>query len=304
MSDTHFPAHVAHALDRLTVPPLPIGFGNRLLARIAANDLPGDTGLPLPAKPRLSFVRRAGWRRATVMGASIVALGLATATAAASGVFGEPVYVPVVSDALAGANLVALPVKKPVAHKAAAKQVERTATIPSNPAANGKEAARQLILSKWQDPEFRRLSKDERHAIMQAEIRSAVESGRFSKEDLRAAMIDAQAEKQARNQARFDQDLQKLGAWQRKHKEQAAALRTRYENASPEQQAAMREKEEAARAAFQQLSPAERLELRALRLRLRDAAPQDKPAIRAEMRAFWRRSGVDLRGEGSPPVVR
>ena len=42
MSDAAFPSHITAALDRLSPPPLPRGFADRLVARIEAGDLPAN----------------------------------------------------------------------------------------------------------------------------------------------------------------------------------------------------------------------------------------------------------------------
>ena len=122
MSEPAFPPNVSAALDRLTVPPLPQGFGNRLIARIEAGDLPH---VATDVAQHLSSPRRrfggSGWRRSGGIVAIAATFSLATATAAASGFFGEPIYVPVVSDALAKADLVELPKREQIAPKPAAK---------------------------------------------------------------------------------------------------------------------------------------------------------------------------------------
>jgi hypothetical protein len=289
MSHFAFPPAVAAALDRLTVPSLPVGFTDRLAARIDADDFPADRGLPLPAKPRLSFIRKAGWRRTGGIITSLAALGIATATAAASGVFGEPVYVPVVSDALAKADLVEIPKQvKPVV-----KVAPKTVAVAQKPEApepvvDGKTAARNLIQSKWQDPNFRKLPQDQRQGAMQAEIKAAIEAGRFTREDFRAALVEAQTERRARNEAQSKQDLSKFDEIKRKRKERAAANRARYEQASPEQKAVMRDQ-------YRQVAQLER-RLRELRAQIRDIDPADKPTIRKEMQTI-RQELITLRSQ-------
>jgi hypothetical protein len=64
MTDPAFPPHIAAALDRLTVPPLPHGFGDRLAARITAGDLPVESSsITPPLAPARRRLGSAGWRR-------------------------------------------------------------------------------------------------------------------------------------------------------------------------------------------------------------------------------------------------
>ncbi|MBL0022131.1 MAG: hypothetical protein IPP23_07435 [Sphingomonadales bacterium] len=110
MSQPVFPPNVAAALDRLTVPPLPEGFSDRLLARLAAGDMPLESeAAPKLPEPRQRRILGGRWRRSGFIVGSVGLLGMATATAAAAGIFGEPIYLPVVSEALAKADLVENP---------------------------------------------------------------------------------------------------------------------------------------------------------------------------------------------------
>lgn len=295
MSEPAFPPAVAAALDRLTVPSLPKGFNDRLIARIAANDLPDEITAPLPPMPqrRRGLVAGLGWRRGGRIVASVAALGLATATAAASGVFGDPVYVPVVSDALAKANLVTLP-ERPVRAEPAKRQskVISEGTAPSSTKVDGITAARNLARSKWQDPEFRNLPKAERQAAMREAVRQAIENGEFTQEDLRAAMAEARAERDARDQERPKQDQPKRQALQQRAKAKIAAERERYKQASPEEQAVMREQ--------RRIIADKQKRMRELRRQLADAPPEAKPAIRKEIRTLRQELAAAI--EGDAPV--
>ena len=111
MAEPEFSDEVLKALDSYAVPPVPVGFGERLMARIAS----GDTGAvesaeapPLPSRRRTT----SPWRRSSRIIGSVAIFSLATATAAAAGIFGEQLYVPVISEALAEAKIVEAP--KPV----------------------------------------------------------------------------------------------------------------------------------------------------------------------------------------------
>jgi hypothetical protein len=89
MSDGFDPLS-ARALDRFTVPALPADFADRLVTRaLATSALPP---LPSPAPRRNA---RSGWRRSGVILAGVAGLGLMSAAAAATGVFGDAVRVSV-----------------------------------------------------------------------------------------------------------------------------------------------------------------------------------------------------------------
>jgi hypothetical protein len=89
MSET-FDPHTAKALDRFTVPALSADFADRIIARAKSNSaLP-----PLHAAPPRRSARF-GWRRSGIILASVAGLGLMSAAAAATGVFGDAVRVSV-----------------------------------------------------------------------------------------------------------------------------------------------------------------------------------------------------------------
>jgi hypothetical protein len=279
MNEAQFPPAVTAALDRLTVPAIPAGFADRLLARVAAGDMPPDIGQPLPAKSRTSSGRFPGWRRIGGIGATVAALGLATATAAASGAFGDPVYVPVVSDVLAKVDLVELPKKsKPDPAKRQKAGITSSLTpqnAPKPPPVDGKAAVRDLIRSKWQDPEFRKLPKAERQSAMRVAMRTAIESGRFTKEDLRAVSAEARIE---REEKRIHQGQRKPEVLRQKLRERVAAERQLYEEAPFKEKEVLRDK-------YRQTATL-RKRLRALREQLRQAPAGEQPAIRREIRAI------------------
>jgi hypothetical protein len=313
MTPQSFTPALDKVLHQLTVPALPDGFADRLIARIDSGDMPLDGGEALAALPlpRLPAMQASAWRRTRRVLVSAAAFGLATATAAASGIFGEPVYVPMVSDALAKADLVELPKKTKPVVKAAPKPAVVEAKpnpnpnpnpTPPLPVADPKTVARDLILSKWQDPNFRKLPKEQRQAAMQAEVRAAMEAGRFTREDFRAALTDVQNERRARNAGKAVQDFPKMAEVQRKQKERVAAARERYDQASPEVQSAMRDN-------FQQAALLQK-RMRELRRQLREADPADQPAIRREMREVRetlmqiKTANDALSGEGNVSAAR
>jgi hypothetical protein len=203
MTEPIFPPDIAAALDRFDVPPLPDGFTDRLLARIDA--LAAQPALP-PLRPHRSAGGR--WRRNGMIAGSFGLFGMVTAAAAATGFFGEPVYVPVVSEALAEANIAPLPKKlvkkpEPVAKKprlpeqAAPNVIEKDVV-----AATGVDAARALMKAKWQDPAFRQMPKEERKQQMRESLSKAMADGQFSKEELKTAAREWRAERAERQQQR------------------------------------------------------------------------------------------------------
>ena len=107
MTEPAFSPEINKALDAYAVPPLPKGFSDQLMARIASGDAGAiDAAAPLPALRRRIA---SPWQRTTRIVGSVALFSLATVTAAAAGVFGNPVYVPGVSEALVEAKIVKAP---------------------------------------------------------------------------------------------------------------------------------------------------------------------------------------------------
>ncbi len=291
MSEAVFPNHIGRALDQLTVPSLPIGFGDRLVARIAANDLQDEQSVVDVAlsSPRRSM-RVTGWRRLGRIVTVAAAFGLATATAAASGVFGDAVYVPVVSDVLARAELVKMPDKKPVSKSIVQPKIASGSRAPEPVAQSlmGKDLVLARIAEMRADPAYRNLPRDERQVRLKAEIAKLLADGAVQKADVKAAWMQLAAEREARDKARFKKDLPELerqvAEFKRLAEAKKRAIAAGAKPLTPEQKEKVRD-------AVKQLTPAQRAELQVLRQRRRDAAPHDRRAIQAEVRAFWQRAG-------------
>ena len=285
MSEVALPAHIAAALDRLTVPPLPIGFGDRLLARIETGDLPEDAVAPSVALPELRRpVRAAGWRRSGRIVMVAAAFGLATATAAASGVFGDAVYIPVVSDALAKADLVALPAKEPQRKKSVVAVKTKTDFPPSEQVAEplGKDLVVQKMADLRKDPAYRALSPEQKVARLKLEIADMVASGKVTTADIKAARQQWHDARKVRGEGQYKKDSPLL-------KQRAAEFKKRENRPdpkllSPVQKAKIRD-------AYAQLSPEQQSELRNLRQKRQMARPAERRAINEEIRAFWKRAG-------------
>lgn len=281
---TAFPPHIIDALDRLNPPPLPDGFTQRLIARIEAGDLPApikedDQPLPIPRRHT-----RGVWHRSGRLMIAATMLGIASATAAASGVFGEPIYVPVVSETLAKAKLVELPVRIAAAAKKENPQIASALPAPdvgtgaaADPA-KARQALHDLRLRLRADPEFRRLPPDQRRAFARQEVRAMVERGELSIDDLKANVAENRAQRSALIEAQRDASAEG-------QPDIEGQLAPRLETqprplADPEKIAARQ-------AAWRSLSAEDRARLRQLRALLRDAPPADRPAIRREMRRIW-----------------
>jgi hypothetical protein len=289
VTDAVFPSHITSALDRLTVPSLPAGFAERLLARIAAGDLPAE-GLSetpsLPAARRPVTTARRWFRPGRILvGAGL--LGIATATAAASGVFGEPVYVPLVSEALAKAEIVPVPAKPALAkkEKPAAKPV-----VAEKEPAKGSEAVHQLYERLRSDKEFRSLPQPERAAIAREELQAMLHDGTIKPEDIRQAMRELRAARVAKAQAL---------------REAAGRSDPAQQNKAPPQRKVPPEVVAKRRAAVEAMPREERRRLFELRRALRTAPPMERPAIRREIRAILQDAQENLPpAEGNAEPLR
>lgn len=285
MSEVVFPLPVSQALDRLTVPSLPAGFSDRLAARIASGDLPVEENSELPALRRP--VGTTGWRRSGRMLFVAATFGLATATAAAAGVFGDPVYIPVVSQALAQAQIVEMPTDKPLAKKQAKADRIRTepVTVRPTPQVSGKDAVLTLIAGLRADPAYRDLSRRERRDRFKVEIDKLLADGTAQKADVKAAWTQLATERKAADNARIEQGLPVPARRMGEAKQRAKPL-------TPEQKEKVRD-------AVSQLTNEQRAELQLLRQRRREATLQERRAVQDEIRAFWQRVGVKPSAEAA-----
>lgn len=293
MSTSAFPPHVSAALDRLNVPPLPEGFADRLLARIEAGDLPAEGPAPFPPSPvaRWRFGGK-GWRRSGGIVAVAATFSLATATAAASGFFGEPVYVPVVSDALAKAKLVVLPERQSIQNEAKPLAAEGTVETPkseSPPTANGREAVRNLYQRLRSDPGYRALSRQERIAIARQEIRSLLQSGAVTLPELQRALAEHRLHASPAMRPRMRRQPGLSDMPQRAATEGSMPATGPGAAIAPPAQAQLA----ARRAAFRTLDAAQQARIIELRRQLRTATPAVRIAIRRELQSIWQSVGTD-----------
>lgn len=311
MTEPAFPPYISAALDRLTVPPVPRGFSERLAARIAAGDLPAESSsITPPLAPARRRFGSTSWRRSGRIVTVVAAFGIATATAAASGFFGEPVYVPVVSDALAKAKLVELP---PRAAKSAPKAVaisEAVTKVTEAPKATGREAVRTLYDRLRADPEYRTLPRRERVAIARQEIRTLLQSGEVTLPELRQALTEHRTEIRPALKQRIERQIVRHELRERTGSAIVLQpLSSDAPSALPQRQIDPA-KIEAAREAYRQLSTDQKAKLAELRQQLRTAPFAERRAIRQEIRAILQSTGpaaeekIEPASEGNPEVVR
>ena len=187
MAEPFFTPNVRQALDAYTVPPVPQGFADGLMSRIAD----GDTGVETTslAIPSGSPRRSSPWRRSSRILGSLAFLSLATATAAAAGIFGKPVYVPGVSEALVKAKIVEGPkLKLPPKIRMVADSDPTRAPVISQPELPGSAAIVESVTELRNDPEFAKLPPRQRIIAASREVREMVRTGQVNQQDVRAAV--------------------------------------------------------------------------------------------------------------------
>jgi hypothetical protein len=193
-----FSSAVEAALNRYTVAALPVGFSDRLLGRLAAGALPEvATDGPISAPRRRSKGFSSAWARSGRILGSTALFGLVTAAAAASGLLGDPVYIPGVSEALAKAEIIApvQPQKKPTPKLATPKApISAEKPVEEVTPTTGKEAVKALVTQLRRDPEYRALPRKQRVAIARAEAIELVRSGAVTGPQLRQAIREMRAE--------------------------------------------------------------------------------------------------------------
>jgi hypothetical protein len=311
MTEPAFPPHISAALDRLTVPPVPRGFSERLAARLAAGDLPAESSsIAPPIAPARRRFGSTSWRRSGRVVTVVAAFGIATATAAASGFFGQPIYVPVVSDALAKAKLVELPARIAKPEPRAVVSSETVTENAEAPKATGREAVRTLYDRLRADPEYRTLPRRERVAIARQEIRTLLQSGAVTLPELRQALTEHRTEIRPALKQRIERQIVRRELRERTAGPVSLQPRdTEVPSALPQRQIDPA-KIEAAREAYQQLPTDQKAKLAELRQQLRTAPFAERRAIRQEIRAILQSTGQTAEekiipaNEGNPEVVR
>jgi len=191
MTEPAFSPEMEKALNSYAVPPAPSGFSDRLMARIAS----GDTGTAATALPELPARRRtpSPWRRTSRIVGSVALFSLATATAAAAGVFGHPVYLPGITEALVKAEIVdaPAPAPKPLPVRVAAQSMEPDVATPvQTEAAQGSAAVISRLTELREDPRFAELTPKQKLAVAGREVRTMVRSGEITRQEARTAVRD------------------------------------------------------------------------------------------------------------------
>ena len=187
MTEPAFSPEMEKALNSYAVPPAPAGFSDRLMARIAS----GDTGSVATAVPELPARRRtpSPWRRTSRIVGSVALFSLATATAAAAGVFGNPVYLPGITEALVKAEIVEAPSPKPLPVRVAAQSTEpEVATPVQTEVAQGSAAVTSRLTELREDPRFAELTPKQKLAVAGREVRTMVRSGEVTRQEARTAV--------------------------------------------------------------------------------------------------------------------
>ncbi len=283
MAEPAFSPEVEKALNAYTVPPVPAGLSDRLMTRIASGDSGVNVaGVALP----ISRTRRASpWRRTGRIIGIVGTFSLATATAAAAGFFGDPVYVPGVSEALVEAKIVEAPapvVKPEVRILAEAKPVE--AVLATQPPASGSAAIVNRVTDLRNNPEFAKLTPRDRLVIARKEVRQMVRSGEASRQDVRTAVREL-----AQNADPATREAWRKAAVERREKR----LERREQLATPVEPQIVSEPKsiegELAIAANETLPALETANLspekvEALRERYHNATPEQRAALRAALR--------------------
>lgn len=226
MVEPAFTPEIERALHAYAVPPIPQGFSDRLMARITSSETGiSDESVALPT----SRTNRASpWRRTGRVIGVVATFSLATATAAAAGVFGEPLYVPGVSEALVEAKIVKAPtaVAKPrVRIMAQNKTEEALPTI-------GSAAVVDRVTELRTDPDFAKLPPRQRLGVATREVRRMVSSGEVTRDEARTAVraLGANADPATKE------------AWRKaatERREQRLERRERFRDAAPNERAAM-----------------------------------------------------------------
>lgn len=284
MAEPAFSDEVRKALDSYAVPPVPAGFGERLMARIASGDTGASaTSVNLPARRR----EISPWRRTSRIVGSVAVISLMTATAAAAGIFGDPVYLPGISEALVEAKIVEAPTplkKSKVRMVAETKAAAETATTPAAPPATGSSAIVNRVTELRNDPDYAKLTPRQRMAVAGKEVRQMVRSGEASRQDVRTAVREL-----AQNADPATKEAWRKAAIERREKR----LERREQIGAPVEPQAVTEPQtgssEPAITASEILPVVETANLsaekaEALRERYRTATPEQRAALRAALR--------------------
>ncbi len=233
------------ALDRYDVPALPDGFADRLVARATA-----EAALEPAASKRKGSA--SPWRRASRIIGSAGIFGFFSATAAAMGLFGEPVEIPVISDVARQFDMIEERPAIPRAVAAENMQAPAERETGADGAAADEDTAAMTASERLQrlaaDPRFRKLTPAQKRRAIRRAAKRMIDTGEATPADIRAALSDVRRGRQAA----ADKPARRAALRQRIRNatpEQKARLRERFETLPPEKQAAIRERLDIARSA-------------------------------------------------------
>ncbi|OYW44534.1 MAG: hypothetical protein B7Z08_09360 [Sphingomonadales bacterium 32-68-7] len=183
MSDPPFPPEMRRALDQFAPPPLPADFAARAAAKAQARHGPAT-----PPLPRLSRRWRAAspWRRAGLIASGVASFSLVSAAAAATGVFGAPVEVPVISRIAESLEIVPRPVARAV------REPDRPSPVAAAPAVGAPRARLDALLD---DPQFRALPPAQRRAELRRTARALIDSGEATPREVVTALRETTRER-------------------------------------------------------------------------------------------------------------
>ncbi len=192
------------ALNQYDVPALPNGFADRLVARVEA-EATAKPAVHIDSMPRHRSSSNP-WRRAGRWIGSVATVGLMSATAAAMGLLGEPVEVPVISDIARTLDIVAEPEPAaiPIARKAnaaaseiAGQVLETEADAGEDQLSEGQKNAQNMLERVTDAPRFKQLRPRQKAVVLRAASRKLIRSGQATPEELRSAVKQVRTERQA-----------------------------------------------------------------------------------------------------------
>lgn len=221
------------ALDTFAVPPPAAGFADRATARLRAR--------PAAALPRQrSWLRRSAspWARAGKVAVGVAAFGLMSATAAAMGLFGEPVRVPVISEIAQRLEIMPAPAAPAPPRALAAAADQAPDALADAPVAS---TVKDRLRALRDDPELRALPRPQRRAEVRQTAREMVESGEATPREVITAARELRRE--AFEEATPAQRWRMIQDARRRQQQ----LRRAIVEASPEQRAELRRRLEALR---------------------------------------------------------
>ncbi|WP_108811106.1 hypothetical protein [Sphingorhabdus sp. Alg231-15] len=235
------------ALDQFDVPALPSGFADRLVARVEA-EATAKPAAHIDSTPRHRSSANP-WRRAGRWIGSVATVGLMSATAAAMGLLGEPVEVPVISDIARTLDIVAEPepAAVPIVRKAdpgssdtAGQGLDTEAIAGEEQLSEGQKNAQNMLERVTDAPRFKQLRPRQKAVLLRAASRKLIRSGKATPEELRSAVKQVRTERQASRKTERSQRIREK--IQNATPAQKEKLLERIETLPPERQSIAKER--------------------------------------------------------------